>query len=339
MKLRADQLNSHLQNNLAPCYLVSGDEHLLVEEALDQVRAAARKRGFTARESQVAMTGFNWSELAAVGSNLSLFAERRIIELRLPTGKPGREGSAAICEFAEHLDDELLLIVITPKLDRSNSNAKWVKTLSAKGVFLPIWPIGLRELPGWIAGRMRRAGLRPDTDAVAMIVDRVEGNLLAANQEIEKLRMILGEGPVTGEDVSTAVANSSRYDVYKLVDAAVGGDAKRAMKILNGLRGEGIEPVIVMWALTRELRTLARLADTVSKNGDLGAAMNKAAVWNNRQAMVRACIGRHRHTDFYRLLKATGRADAAAKGQAAGDPWQLGADIVVRLSQNGRRAA
>ena len=194
-------------------------------------------------------------------------------------------------------------------------------------------------MPGWIAGRMRRAGLRPDGEAVAMIVDRVEGNLLAANQEIEKLRMILGEGPVTGEDVSTAVANSSRYDVYKLVDAAVGGDAKRAMKILNGLRGEGIEPVIVMWALTRELRTLARLADTVSKNGDLGAAMNKAAVWNNRQAMVRACIGRHRHTDFYRLLKATGRADAAAKGQAAGDPWQLGADIVVRLSQNGRRAA
>ena len=339
MKLHADQLTSHLQNNLAPCYLVSGDEHLLVEEALDQIRAAARERGFTSRESQVAMTGFNWSELAAVGSNLSLFADRRIIELRLPTGKPGLDGSAAICEFALHLSAELLFIVITPKLDKSNSNAKWVKTLGATGDFLPIWPIGLRELPRWIAGRMRRAGLSPDREAVAMIVDRVEGNLLAARQEIEKLRMILGEGPVTGEDVSTAVANSSRYDVYKLVDAAVGGDAKRAMKILQSLQGEGVMPVIVMWALTRELRTLARLADMVRQNGDLGAAMHEARVWKNRQAMVRACIGRHRHTDFYRLLKATGCADAAAKGQAAGDPWQLGADIVVSLSLDGRRAA
>jgi len=336
LNLHAGQLTKHLQNNLAPCYLVSGDEHLLVEEALDQIRAAARERGFTSRESQVAMAGFNWSQLAAFGSNLSLFADRRIIELRLPTGKPGLEGSAAICEFATQLSDELLFIVITPKLDKK---AKWVKTLGAQGVLLPIWPVGLRELPGWIGDRMRRAGLNPDREAVAMIADRIEGNLLAARQEIEKLRMILGEGPVTGEDVSKAVANSSRYDVYKLVDAAVDGDAKRAMKILNGLQGEGTEPVIVMWALTRELRALAQLAETVSNNGNLGTAMSKAYVWKTRQAMVRACVGRHRHTDFYRLLKAAGRADAAAKGQAAGDPWQLAADIVVNLSQGGDQAA
>jgi len=339
LKLHANQLSSHLQNKLAPCYLVSSDEHLLVNEALDQIRAAAREQGFTLRESQVATAGFNWSQLAAIGANLSLFADRRIVELRLPTGKPGREGSAAICEFVEQLGPELMLIVITPKLDRSNSNSKWVKTLSAKGVFLPIWPVGLRELPGWIGDRMRRAGLRPDSDAINMIADRVEGNLLAADQEVQKLRLILGEGAVTGEDVSNAVASSRRFDVYKLVDAAVAGDAKRAMKILNGLRGEGLEPVILMWALTRELRVLARLADSARRNIDLGAAMNKERIWNNRQAMVRACIGRHQHTDLYRFLKATGRADAAAKGQAAGDPWQLGADIVLGLSLGGRRAA
>ena len=338
MKLHANQLSSHLQNNLAPCYLVSGDEHLLVEETLDQIRAAAREQGFTSRESHVAMTGFKWAQLAAAGSNLSLFADRRIVELRIPTGKPGLEGSKAICEFVGQLGPELMFIVITPKLEKKTSSAKWVKTLSATGVHLPIWPVDLRDLPGWIANRMRRAGLKPDRDAIAMIADRVEGNLLAANQEIEKLGMILGEGPVTGEDVSTAVANSSRYDVYKLVDAAVGGDAKRAMKILNGLHGEGVEPVIVMWALTRELRTLARLADMVRQNIDLGTAMSKERIWTNRQAMVRACVGRHQHTDLYRLLKATGRADAAAKGQAAGDPWQLGADIVVGLSLGGSRA-
>ena len=144
---------------------------------------------------------------------------------------------------------------------------------------------------------------------------------------------------VTAEDVAVAVANNSRYDVYKLVDAAVSGNGKRAMKILNGLRGEGVEPVIVIWALTRELRELAKLADAVRQNIDLGTAMQKQRVWNNRQAMVRACIGRHQYTELYRLLKATGRADAAAKGQAAGDPWQLGADIVLDLSLGGRRAA
>ncbi len=339
MKLHANQLSSHLQNKFAPCYLISSDEHLLVNEALDQVRGAAREQGFTSRESLVATVGFNWSQLAAIGANLSLFADKRIVELRLPTGKPGRDGSAAICEFVEQLGAELLLIVITPKLDRNTSNSKWVKTLSATGVFLPIWPVALRELPGWIGDRMRRVGLRPDSDAVNMIADRVEGNLLAADQEVQKLRLILGEGVVTGDDVSNAVASSRRFDVYKLVDAAVAGDAKRAMKILNGLRGEGVEPVIVMWALTRELRMLAMLADSVRQNIDLGAAMNKQHVWSSRQAMVRACIGRNSHTDLYRYLKATGRADAAAKGQAAGDPWQLAADIVLGLSLGGRRAA
>ena len=339
MKLYAEKLSSHLKKNLAPSYLVSGDEHLLVEESLDKIRAAAREQGFASRESFVAMANFNWSQLAAVASNMSLFADKRIIELRLPTGKPGREGSAAICEFVDFLGPEFVLIVITPRLGNSNKNSKWVKTLSASGDHLPIWDVDLRELPRWIATRMRDAGLKPDRDAVTMIADRVEGNLLAANQEIEKLRIILGEGPVTAEDVATAVATRSRFDVYKLVDAAVSGNAKRAMKILNGLRGEGVEPVIVMWALTRELRELAKLADAVRQNIDLGAAMQKQRVWNNRQAMVRACIGRHQHTELYRLLKATGRADAAAKGQVAGDPWQLGADIVLGLSLGGRRAA
>ncbi len=339
MKLHAEKLSSQLQNNLAPCYLVSGDEHLLVEEALDKIRSAAREQGFETRESFVALPNFNWSQLAAAASNRSLFADKRIIEVRLPTGKPGREGSAALCEFVDNLSPEFLLIVIAPRLNKSNKNSKWVKMLSASGDHLPIWDVDLRELPRWISTRMRDAGLKPDRDAVRMIADRVEGNLLAANQEIEKLRIILGEGAVTGEDVANAVANNSRYDVYKLIDAAVGGDAKRAMKILNGLRGEGVEPVMMTWALTQELRVLALLSDSVRNNVDLGAAMQKQRVWSNRQAMVRVCIGRHQHMELLRLLKAIGRADAAAKGQAAGDPWHLCADIVLGLSLGGRRAA
>ena len=273
MKIQANQLQSHLQKNLASCYLVTGDEHLLVDEALDSIREAARQQQFTSRDLHVATTGFDWSQLRDSTSNMSLFAERRIVELRLPTGKPGRAGSQAIVDLIEQLGSDLMLIVVTPKLDRSSQSAKWVKALDAAGVNVTVWPIGPRELPGWIAQRMRDTGLQPDREAVAMIADRVEGNLLAAGQEIEKLRLLHGEGKVSADDVSSAVANSSRFDVFKLVDAALGGDAKRSMKVLAGLRAEGVEPVIIVWALTRELRTLASLSELLAAGADLGGAM------------------------------------------------------------------
>ena len=333
MKIRANQLSSHLKKSLAPCYLVTGDEHLLVSEALDEIRRVARDRGFGTRELHVATTGFDWNQLTASTGNMSLFAEQRIVELRLPTGKPGRAGGQAIVDLVEQAGPDLLFIVTGPKLDRGTSNAKWAKTLDQKGVSLPIWPVEVRELPGWIANRMRQVGLQPDRDAVALIADRVEGNLLAAGQEIEKLRLLHGEGKVSANDVSEAVANSSRYDVYKLADAAIAGDATRAVRILGGLRAEGVEPVIVMWALTRELRTLATLDDAVRQGMDLGSAMQSARVWGNRQGLLRSCISRHQHGDFHRMLKASGRADAAAKGQRYGDPWQMAADIVVGMAR------
>ncbi len=304
-----------------------------MDEALDGIRAAAREKGFTSRELHVAIPGFDWNSLTASGGNLSLFAEQRIVELRLPTGKPGKAGGQDIIDLVEQSGPELLFIVTGPKLDRSAGASKWAKSIDAKGVSLPLWPIGVRELPGWIANRMRAAGLEPDRDAVTLIADRVEGNLLAAQQEIEKLRLILGAGKVTAKAVDEAVANSSRYDVYKLTDAALAGDARRSVRILGGLRAEGVEPVIVMWALTRELRTLAKLDDVIRQGGDLGSAMQKSGVWRNRQGLVRSCIGRHQPGDFYKMLKASGRADAAAKGQRHGNPWQMAADIVVGLSR------
>ena len=339
MKIQANQLTSHLQNNLAQCYLVTGDEPLLVSEALDAIRDAARKSGFTSRDLHIATTGFDWAQLRDSSSNLSLFAEQRILELRLPTGKPGRAGGDAIVNLIEQTGPDLMLVVSAPKLDRNGQSSKWAKALAAKGISLPIWPVGLRELPGWIAARMRNVGLQPDRDAVSLIAERVEGNLLAAGQEVEKLRLILGAGEVSAEDVKAAVANSSRYDVFKLVDAALGGDAARALKVLDGLRGEGIEPVIVVWALTRELRTLARLTDAIAAGRDLSSGMQQVGVWRNRQALVRGCIARHQPGDFHRLLQSAGRADQAAKGQSRLDPWQLATDIVLGLSLGHRRAA
>ena len=339
MKLQANQLSSHLKNKLAPCYLVSGDEHLLVDEALDAIRGRARDSGFTARERHVAAQGFDWSALSAAGANLSLFAEQRIVELRLPTGRPGRAGGQAIVDFTAQLGPELMLIVSTPKLDRSAASSKWARTLESAGVHVPVWPVAMRELPGWIAARMRRAGLEPAREAVTMIADRVEGNLLAANQEIEKLRLLLGPGPVSAEAVGNAVADSSRFDVYKLADAALSGDAARAMKILTGLKAEGVEPVIVVWALTRELRTLAKVAGAVDGRGDIGAAMQRSGVWRNRQSLVRAAISRHDTEGILFLLRSTGVADAAAKGQRREDPWQLIAAIVLQLALGRRRRA
>ena len=332
MKLSAGQLQSALKKSLLPCYLVTGDEPLLAQEALDAIRAGARQRGFGAREVHVATAGFDWGELAAAAGSLSLFAEKRIIELRLPTGKPGRDGSAAIVDLMQRTGDDLLILIEAPKLDRSGTSAKWVKAIEAVGAHLQVWPVGARELPAWIGARMRMLGLKPDRDAVRLLVDRVEGNLLAANQEIEKLRLLLGEGEVSGMDVENAVADSSRFDVYKLTDAALEGQAARAIRMLGRLRAEGVEPVIVVWALTRELRTLARIADSVEAGTDLGVALQKAGVWRTRQGMVRSCVARHTPAHFYRMLQIARRADAAAKGQAALDPWQLATEIVFGLA-------
>jgi DNA polymerase-3 subunit delta len=339
VKISANQLSPHLVQSLLPCYLVTGDEHLLVQESLDAIRAAARAQGFDSRELFVQTTGFDWSALSAASGNLSLFAERRIIELRLPTGKPGVKGSAAIAAFAGSAGTDILFLVSAPKLDRSAANAKWVKALERHGCMIQVWPVSPRDLPGWVGDRMKKAGLEPDRDAVRLVADRVEGNLLAAQQEIEKLRLLHGGGAISADDVDAAVADSSRFDVYKLVDAAVAGNAARALRILDGVRAEGVDPVIVMWALTRELRSLAGLAERIDAGTDLGSAMRQARIWQNRQGLVRACIGRHRLGDLYAMLKRARDADAAAKGQNRADPWQLATDIVLKLSSSGRLAA
>jgi DNA polymerase-3 subunit delta len=339
VKISANQLSPHLKKSLCACYLVTGDEPLLVQESLDAIRAVARKAGYGTRELFVQSTGFDWNELASAGGNLSLFADKQIIELRLPTGKPGVKGSAAIADFAANMGEDLLFIVSAPKLDRNAQKTKWVKALEANGGLIQIWPVDARELPGWINARMKQVGLQPDRDAVRLIADRVEGNLLAAQQEIEKLRLLHGEGPITAAAADDAVANSSRFDVYNLVDAAVGGNGARAIRILGGVRTEGVEPVIVMWALTRELRTLAGLADDVQTGADLGSAMQRAYVWKNRQGLVRACVSRHAPANFYRLLKLARQGDAAAKGQMRGDPWQLATQIILDLAVGQVRAA
>jgi DNA polymerase-3 subunit delta len=339
VKIPTSQLPSALKKTLLPCYLVTGDEPLLVLEALDAIRAQAAARGFTTRELNVVMPGFDWEALAGAAGNLSLFAEKRIFEIRLPGGRADRKGAAAIEELVSQAGADLLLLVSAAKLEKGAQNAAWVKALESSGAIVQVWPVGPRELPGWIAERLRRLDVRPDRDAMRLIADRVEGNLLAADQEIRKLGLLLGAGAVSAADVEAAVASSSRYDVFKLIDAAVGGDATRAVRILRGLRAEGLEAVPLVFMLARELRMLTRLAENVRAGRELGKALAQAGVWRNRQGLVRACVGRHSADDFYRLLKLAFGADAAAKGQSPHDPWQLATEIVLGLAVPGAKAA
>lgn len=310
---------------------------MLAQEAIELIRKKARREGFGLRDTYVATSDFDWGELGAAAANLSLFAEKRIVELQLPTGKPGRLGGATIVDLLRQTGDDLIFLVMTPKLDRSAAAPKWAKAIEAAGGLVLVWPVTLRELPAWIQGRMRAAGLQPEPDAVSLIADRVEGNLLAASQEIQKLRLVCGEGVVTASEVDAAVADNSRFDVYKLVDAAVAGDARRTVRILDGIQVEGIEAVIVVWALTRELRVLAALSASVQSGMELGRALQQARVWKNRQSMVRKCVSRHAAADFFALLKLARRADAAAKGQSGDDAWLLATEIVLGLA-SGRRA-
>ena len=339
MKISANRLDDHLREPLLPSYLVCGDEPLLVQESVDAIRRTARQQGFESRELFVQEQGFDWQSLIVAASELSLFSQRRILELRLPTGKPGRPGSNAIDTLVGHLNADLLLIVQAPKLDRSTMNAKWVKRLSAAGGLVEVWPINARELPGWINTRMRSVGLVPDREAVMMIAERVEGNLLAAQQEIEKLRLAGGDGRVSADDVANGVADSSRFDVYQLVDAALSGKTARALRILDGVRAEGLDAVVVVWALTRELRTLARLAEQVEAGQPLGSALAANGVWRSRQAIVRAGVARHKAAEVYSMLQASRVADAVAKGQMHGDAWRLITNLLWRLSSDQRNAA
>lgn len=328
MQLKPEQLADHLIGEPAPVYLLYGDEPLLVQEAADAVRARARDAGFTSREVLVADRDFEWARLQETSASLSLFAERRLLELRMPTGKPGREGADAVCTYAERPPEDCLLLVLCGKLEPAQRNSRWVKALDAAGVSIAVWPVDRARLPAWIGQRMRAAGLRPAPEAVELLADRVEGNLLACAQEIEKLRLLHGEGELGADAVAASVADSARFDVFKLVDALLAGEAARGVRILNGLRAEGVEPALVVWAIARELHGLAPMVRECARGGAPEQIMARHRVWAGRRRVVGAALKRLRPAALGSLLQRTARADRLAKGLAPGNLW----DELVQLS-------
>jgi DNA polymerase III subunit delta len=315
LRLNSDQLPGVLSRNLARIYLVSGDEPLLVAETADVIRAAARASGYADRTVFFIDRSFAWDELRHAAESLSLFAERRLFELRMPSGKPDK-GAAQLTDLAMHPPPDVVCLIITDKLDRKTSEAAWVRAVERQGVWVPIWPVGASALPSWLRTRARALNLQMEPAAAQLIVDRVEGNLLAAKQELEKLALLANDEPISAQLVMESVADSARYDVFQLAQAAAAGDAQRTLRILLGLKSEGVEPTLILWALVRELRGLWQ-----ARERDRLHAQARAAGWNQAATPSAFALSRIGKMPLARLLRQASQTDRIIKGVARGDPW------------------
>ena len=321
MRLKPEQLAAHLAKPLRPLYCVHGDEPLLVLEAVDQIRLAARQQGYTEREIHHVEGRFDWSGLVNIGSNLSLFADRRLIDIRIPSGKPGTDGSKALQNYCAALPLDTVTLITLPKLDRSSSSAKWFTALEQAGVSIAIYPVGIEQLPRWIGERLALQNQQADHDTLRFLSQKVEGNLLAAQQEISKLALLLPTGPLNFSRVREAVLDVARYDVFKLTDALLMGDTARSIRILTGLHNEGEAATLILWAISRELRILARL-----KNKQQGAAvtaqqMRELGVWENRQPLVEKALQSISLAALIAALHQAAAIDRMIKGLDKDDPW------------------
>jgi DNA polymerase III subunit delta len=355
--LSPEQLEAGLARRLASAYLIAGDEPLLIQECADAVRRQARTQGFTEREVHAVERGFDWAAFAGGLSSLSLFAARRLIELRLKTPAAAEGGAELFGRFAAAPPDDILLLAIAPKLDRRAQQAPWVKAFLQAGELIEVRPVEPPALPAWIQRRLQRSGLRADAEAVRLLAERVEGNLLAAHQEIEKLRLLHGAGELDAEAVRLAVADSARFDIFKLSDAALGGDLARTLRILWGLKAEGVAIPQVLWPLAREIRGLVRVRWLMDQGLPVQAAMTRAGIWRNRTGLVGRALARHDGRALRELARRLARVDRMSKGAPAGnatsslpgegatrapargDPWAELVELLSALAGRGRRAA
>ena len=331
MQLRGEQLTAHLDRELKPVYVVYGDEPLLVIEAADAIRAAARRQGFDEREVLTALSGFNWNELHQAAGNMSLFGGRKLIDLRIPTGKPGRDGSTAIQDYCARPSPDALLLVTLPCLDWSEEKAVWLKALGDAGVAIKLIPPNLAELPAWLSGRLKRQNQSADSDALRFVAERVEGNLLAAHQEILKLGLLYPAGELSLSQVQDAVLNVARYDLDGLREALLSGDAARLTRTLDGLQQEGEAPPLVLWAMTEEIRALAIVKAGQKENKALDQLLKEARVWGPRQAPFRRALQRLQADTVNTALTDAARIDRLIKGIEIGEIWNDFLRLGLRL--------
>ncbi len=353
MQLRAEHLAEHLKKGLKPLYVLHGDEPLLQQEAADAIRAAARAAGFTERQTHtVAGAHFDWSAVLASAGSLSLFAERQIIEIRIPSGKPGKEGSEALQRYCETQCapgcDDVLTLVMLPRLDRTQLSSAWFTALDGAGVSLKIDAIERAALPGWIARRLAAQGQRvaegeAGQQALAYFADRVEGNLLAAHQEITKLGLLYPPGELSVEQIEAAVVDVARFNVFKLSEAVLAGQTARVMRMLDGLQAEGEAAALVQWTLAEDVLGLRRVHAAVAAGKPLPMALREQRVWGVREKLFERVVPRLDTHTLARLVAAAAICDGVVKGirhpQWPDDPWAALQRLALMLAKLGAAPA
>lgn len=334
MRLVPETLSRALEASLAPAWLVAGDEPLRVGEAADAIRARARSLGYTGRDVLFVERGFDWDEFAAGLRSMSLFSERRIVELRMPTPKPGADGSKALVAALGDPAPDVLLLVITDKIEYADRSSAWVKAFEEHGCCIDAEQLLPEQLPSWVEARMRRIGLAPEPDAVQLLAERCEGNLVAAHQEIELLRLLAGAGPVTVENVADSVATSARYHVFQLGEALLAGDAPRTLRILDGLAAEGEEPTLVLWCIAEELRSILQWTGQSA-----GGARRLYRGGRRRKELLASAARRVPRRAALELLTAAARTDGLIKGPRKDEAWGELARIATELCIAARNRA
>ena len=322
MRIKPEQLSAVLQKGLMPVYFITGDEPLQLGEMADAVRQAAKKAGFESREIISAETGFEWNQLAFSADSLSIFADKKIIDLRLPSGTPGTEGAKALIAYCDRLPDDTLLLITAGKVASGAFKTRWLEALEKKGVVIQVWPLEGQDLIRWLQQRMLQRGLNAETDGLRILASRIEGNLLAAAQEIEKLYVLYGTGNLSNQQIFDVVADSSRYDVFKLMDSVLSSNVNRIFKVLSGLRAEGIAAPIVLWALTREARVLIKIKLALSQGQNREVVFKNNQIWDKRKQLVSNALNRLSADDLNSILVLSAKADRQIKGQQQGDAWE-----------------
>lgn len=330
MKVYPDKLAGHLQKQAAPLYWIAGDETLLVGEACDTVRRFAREHGYGEREVRQVDGSTDFSELLASANSLSLFAERKLLEIRFGSARVPDSALKALGDYLANPNDETLVLVTSPKLDGATTRTKSFKAVEGKSALVQVWPVERGQFNNWLAGRCRRAGISASPEIIAILAERTEGNLLAAQQEIEKLALLAGSDGATAEAALAAVTESARFDPFGLADRAMSGDAPGALRTLNGLAGEGVEPLKVLAALTSQLHRLLALKAEFGERQPSDTQLEQKGIWRRRQGPVRRALKQLDTTLLEQGLLLARSADANAKGR--GDPWQPLAELCLLLA-------
>jgi DNA polymerase III subunit delta len=334
VRIDSERLHQQLGRTLHPLYTVFGDEPLLALEASDRIRSAARAAGYTEREVLVAETGFKWSELAMAGSSQSLFATRKFLELRIPSGKPGADGGAALQRYCTRLPPDTVTLVQLPAVDWRSQKAEWFEALDAAGLVVEARPVLRKALPQWVAGRLKAQQQQADADALEFIADRVEGNLMAAYQEVQKLALLFPPGRMTFDQVRDAVLDVARYDVFSLGETMLEGDPLRLTRMIEGLRGEGVAPPLVLWALTDEIRAIGIILAGVGDGRPVSALVREARVRGfAHQKLMEAAYRRYTIGEVYDGLSHAASIDRMVKGIEKGDVWDELLQLALRFAQ------